>query len=107
MGKKGNHGGNYEQRTFDSIRAVISGSTLKARQWFPKPKLHINSDSYSAGTGLSPALRCGQSSKLKKAVFKTSDASESEERKQKQGCVFVAHPFFSRPRETLPSKVVL
>lgn len=61
----------------------------------------------SAGTGLSPALRCGQSSKLKKAVFRTSDAFESEERKQKQGCAFVAHPFFSRPRETLPSEVVL
>lgn len=45
MGKKGNHGGNYEQRTFDSIRAVISGSTGKARQWFPKPKLPVNSDS--------------------------------------------------------------
>lgn len=61
----------------------------------------------SAGTGLSPALRCGQSFKLKKAVFKTSDPSESEERKQKQGCAFVAHPFYGRPRETLPSEVAL
>lgn len=36
----------------------------------------------------------------------TSDASESEQGKQKQGCKFTAHPVFSQPRKTLPPKVM-
>lgn len=63
----------------------------------------------AADAGTSPTLGCGQSSKLKDArnpaVFKTSDVPELEQCKQKQGCVFAAHPVLSQPRKTLPSNI--
>lgn len=82
-------------------------------QWKPCSGFHnhdCSSDSHCCWHGDLPCSRMWAKVYVKGSTqssnLYTSDASESEQGKQKQECMFAARLVFSQPRKTLPPKVM-